>query len=290
MASDDETIPVGFKKSAEKDDLDLEVMNMGIDGASPIHYLLLLRDAIPLFRPDYVIVGIFQNDFPTPPYNPEGLRNPLVPQFNSYFVPRVIPVFQRLLKGQTMIFRWIRPPFRFFRPVPDKINPWTRGDADLSKFVKPKIAKPMREGRFNPYIPDLINRTHRGLNGPIYPEAFLEAMKRCAERHGTRMFLVYIPGRLQVSDYYIPFAYTYAKDLGIKSLKSPLFRLHTQILAKTAESLSLPFLNLLPVVEEKEQQGIRCYWDYDPHMRGENYLFLGKTIYYWWKEKTQKSN
>jgi hypothetical protein len=283
MAKDDETIPVGFAKHAEKDGLKIEVMNFGISATKLHHHFRLMRDVIPLFQPDHVIVVFYENDFPPLAYDPRWLENPLVPQYHSFLVPRVFQVIGQVIKGEPAALAWTRKPFQFFAPVPNPANPWTKREARNAAVVEPRIAKAMREGRFNPFVVNELNGAAGRLKRPIRVKPHLEALKRFAARHNTRLFLVYIPGRLQVSDYYVQFSKRFSKDTGITSLRHPRYRIHALTLARTAKSLSVPFLDLTPVIEEKEQQGIHCYWDYDPHMCGRGYLFTGKVIYSWWK-------
>jgi hypothetical protein len=40
---------------------------------------------------------------------------------------------------------------------------------------------------------------------------------------------------------------------------------------------------LTPLLREEEARGNRLYWDYDDHMRGGGCLFVGQTLFEWWK-------
>jgi hypothetical protein len=55
------TLVDGFRGAGP--DLKLEVMNFGIQGIGVGHYLTLLGDAVPLFRPDQVVLVLMANDF-----------------------------------------------------------------------------------------------------------------------------------------------------------------------------------------------------------------------------------
>lgn len=288
MAEDDETIPVGFEKSAKRDGLKIEVMNFGISATKLHHHFQLMRDVLPLFKPDHVIVAFYENDFPPLPFDPQWLENPLVPCRHSMLLPRAIQVIKKVIKGEPTALAWTRPPFQFFAPVPNPANPWTERKDRNTTVVEPRIAKAMKEGRFNPFVLNELNGAAGRLKHPIRVRPHLKALKRFAAQHNTRLFLVYIPGRLQVSDYYIQFSKRFSKDKGIMSLRHPRYRIHALNLAQTAKSLSMPFLDLTPLIEAREQQGIHCYWDYDPHMRGDGYLFTGKAIYSWWKAEKEK--
>lgn len=288
MAKDDETIPAGFAREAAKDGAAFEVMNLGVSATKLPDYFQLMRDAIPLFRPDDVVVVVYENDFPPPPYDPQWLANPLVPSYYSSLMPRIIQVIGQVIKGESMALAWTRPPFQFFAPVPSPANPWTDKENRLSDIVEPRIAKAMKDGRFNPYAVDEINDSAGRLGKPIDVRPHLAALQHFAARHNTRLYLVYMPGRHQVSNYYAQFSKQFSRDRRGASPRDGLYRDHSLSMAKTANSLSLPFLDLTPLIEAKERQGIHCYWDYDPHMRGEGYLFVGKTIYSWWKLQREK--
>jgi len=288
MAKDDETIPAGFAREAEKDGAAPEVMNLGVSATKLQHYFQLMRDAIPLFQPDDVVLVLYENDFPPPPYDPQWLENPLVPRYYSFLMPRIVQVIGWVIKGEFVALAWTRPPFRFFAPVPSPANPWTNRESQFRNIVEPRIATAMKEGRFNPFVVNEINGSAGRLNKPIDVRPHLAALQHYTARHHTRLYLVYIPGRLQVSDYYVQFSQRFSRDRGITSLRQRRYRAHALSLAKTAHSLSLPFLDLTPLIAARERQGIHCFWDYDPHMRGQGYLFSGKTIYTWWKVQREK--
>jgi hypothetical protein len=283
MAGDNETIPVGFATSAEKEGVPLEVMNLGISATKFHHYFKLIRDALPLFQPDDVILIFSWNDFPPADYDPAWLKNPLIPHFHSSLPPRFFQVLAQVIRGEPVVTAWKSKPFQFFAPVPNPVNPWTTREARYSAFVEPGIARAMKNGRFNPFLVNEIGGTRGLLLTPIHVEQHLAALKQYAARYNASIFFVYVPSRLQVSDYYLQFAKRFSREDGKKSLRDARFRGHALTLGETARSLSLPFLDLTPTLEAREERGTHCYWEYDPHLRGDGYLFSGQIIYSWWK-------
>jgi len=51
-------------------------------------------------------------------------------------------------------------------------------------------------------------------------------------------------------------------------------------LAQTCRQLAIPFLDLTPLLRKAEAGG-HLYWNYDEHMRGSTYLWVGATIFQW---------
>jgi hypothetical protein len=235
-----------------------------------------------------VIVVLYENDFPSLPYDPRWLANPLTPRFNPVLLPRVVPVVEAILRGESAALAWTRKPFHFFAPVPDPANPWTEKEGQLTPMVEPHIAAAMKAGLFNPFVVNEINGAAGRLDKPIDIEPHLTALRNFTGRYNARLVLVYMPGRLQVSDYYVSFLRRFSRDGGVTSLRGQRYRVHALSLARTAKALTLPFLDLTTPIEAREQHGIHCYWDYDPHMRGSGYLFAAKTIYSWWRTQKEK--
>ena len=288
MASDKETITAGFQRRATRRGEALEALNFGIGGAGLAAYAQLLRDIVPLFHPDAVMLVLYANDLPCPAYHPRWLNNPLNPNYRNPWIPRFVEVLVRVARREAVPRAWIRPPFQYSSAVPDPANPWTKRAEEFEVFVDPDIAKAMKAGRFNPFITDQPNSYAKQLKKPIEVRESLSRLRDYAQSKGTALWVAYIPVRYQVSDVYLQYASRFSRQLVTTSLMGPEYRLHSESLAEQCKAVGLPFLDLTPILQERERKGIRCYWDYDDHMRGQCYLFLGETLYDWWKASSQE--
>ena len=103
---DDGTIPVRFAACAEAAREQLEVMSFGVGAADIPHYQALIHDAVPLFRPSSVILVIYANDLPGPPFDERWLESPLAARRSMLLLPRAVAVIGALAGGQTIARRW----------------------------------------------------------------------------------------------------------------------------------------------------------------------------------------
>lgn len=279
MANQGETIPQGFKNFAGDR---FEVMNAGMVGQGLTVYLQLVADLIPLFKPDVAVLCIYANDL--------GQNEPLVPQYflepehYSVLRPRLIEVIDQLNDSNPLMVRWSNSPQAFLPPVPLLTNPWTLNEETLKDRVTKKLAAEMISGAFNPA------RT----NGLFVEEFHLKRIPKIGEtipffkyicaQHEVEPLVVYIPSRNQVTDHYLK----YEKELCLvacndsMNLTSQAYQLHQKVLAKQCLDFNINFLDLTSDIAVKEAANTRLYWNYDEHMRGNGYLFLGETIWQKW--------
>ncbi|MGC8908675.1 MAG: SGNH/GDSL hydrolase family protein [Desulfomonilaceae bacterium] len=145
MSSDDATIPAGFAAESEKHGYNFEVMNMGIGGAGPLEYVKLIRDAVPIFHPDHLIVVFYANDFPAPPISPRLIEERLSPCYRNAWIPRLALVSGRLLNGLPVPLRWRHGRFKFIPSIPDPANPLSNR-LDSMNGVRPEILRAMERG------------------------------------------------------------------------------------------------------------------------------------------------
>ncbi len=283
MAKDDETIPGVFERIARESGPGLEAMNFGVSGVGVPSYFKLMSDAIALFRPDHLILVLYANDFPSDPFS---LREPVEPLFSSGWLPRSYYVIKNMLADKTVPRSWTADPFPFIAPVPDPSNPWSKAkNAEYYEgFIDKKIAAAMKKGRFNPYSAHEYYYFNENLRKPIEITAQLKSLKVFAERFSTKLHVVYLPSRSQVSDAYL----RYQKDFNINkeptSLMGNEFQRHALSLRMSTRWLQIPFLDLTPLFREKEAKGERLFWNYDEHMKSAGYEFTARSIYGWWQK------
>jgi hypothetical protein len=279
MATDKATISRGYGRAALERQQAVEPMNFGIGGTGIDNYLALVRDAVPLFRPQRLIVVFYANDFPHTSA-PRESRSPFAPIFSSSFTPRSLLILRRTLRREVVPRRWHARPTLFVPVVPDPLNSWSQPPPEYSK-IDPTLADAMRKGEFNPFAVDLLNRAEKALKQPIDPSEVLREFLQIAQGAQAELRIVYLPFSTQVSDYYVPFQEKYALEKGVQSLLGPEYQIHSQAIAKSCQELGIPFLDLTPLLRKAEADGEHLYWNFDEHMRGFTYLRVGATIERW---------
>ena len=169
-----------------------EVINLGVIAASMPHLTLLLRDAVLLLRPRVVVLVIYANDLPSPPYTPD-LDRP-GPVFPSTASPLVVAqsraeLIERMVRGEPIYRRWPHTPMPFFAPVPDSSNPWT-GSSGPPPELDPATLRAMVAGRINPWlkeqseaIPGMLAHDFSKGGSPLL---FLKRMRDLCDSQGHR--------------------------------------------------------------------------------------------------------
>jgi hypothetical protein len=280
MADGSDTIPSAFNDAATASGRVLSVMNMGIGGAGLEQYCNLIRDAVPIFQPEYVVLILYTNDVPTTVDASSWFEDRATPQRNSRWMPRGLHTAIRLINREGIPLAWHRPPFPFFSPVPAESNPWS--SAEVPASVYPDIADSMRRGTFNPHVFNELVWSEGFLRNSMDILPHLKAIKEYVSDYGTRVSVVYMPDRHSVSDAYRGHALTFSVESETTSFVTPDLQGHGGQLAAIASQLDTPFLDFTPLLMERETRGVRCFHEYDAHLLGETYTFVGQTLYDWW--------
>lgn len=286
LADDNETIPVSFENAAINKGKEYEVLNLGIGGTDFVSYLKLLKDALPVLQPDHIILMMHGNDLPPLNYKPEMLANPIEIEYNNAYLPRAVYVISNLISGKTVAKFWTTSPFIFFAPVPAPSNPWsnTEQTKNIEKMIKPNIVKAMKEGRFNPFAYNEYSLLRERLPMELKISEHLNGIQNYAEQHNKKIYLVYIPSKNQVHDYYTPYMAEFSSDSSVTALTDEKYQLHAKTLALNCKSLGIPFFDCTEIIKKEENSGNHLYWEYDAHMKAKGYKILGKEIYDWWNK------
>jgi hypothetical protein len=257
-------------------------MNMGIGGTGLSHHLRLMAAAVPLFRPHTVLLVLYANDLPPPPFETQWLDVSWRPVFFKRWIPRPAHVLLRAWRGAPVPRRWHTAPFPFFGPVPDPTNPLTTRAPGYEGLVDPPLLEAMRRGTFNPYLADHLERSAVDLVAAADASPYLRAARDLLARHGAALRVAYLPHALQVSDYYMAFARRYAVGKPADSLTGAAYQRQAADLARACRGLDVPFLDLTPLLRREEDAGRHLFWDYDNHMRETGYTFVGQALARWW--------
>jgi hypothetical protein len=280
----EDTIPATFATLAGNT---VDVLNLGLGGSDLPAYARLLRDAVPLFEPDDVILVIFANDVLPTRVDPAWLADALEPERPSAWTPRLYSVVRRIASGQRVPRRWHEPPFEFLASVPDPRNPWTDGRTAgrLEAFVQPDVARAIRAGRFNPVLVDYLPWFGQHLKRPFDIEDYLVALRAYLEQRGTSLWVVYVPTKHQVSDRYLETHARFSPPESVTSLMGPEFQVQAALLGETCRALDIPLLDLTPALREAEAKDGPLYWNYDDHLRPAGYREVGALVYAWWSAR-----
>lgn len=282
LTDDQHTIPAVFAKEAERGSSRLEVMNLGVSGAGVEDYAAMLRDAVPVFKPDVVVIVFYENDFPNPATLPWLVQPHKTPHLTSWWTPRLVTLVQRALAGRVLARRRPGPISPVYFPVPDPGNPLSDPGlrARTERFVDPSLLSQMVGGTLSPWLLDHLLHSEQSLRVPIEAREPLRELKQFVEKQGVkRLLLAYIPPAVQVSDHYVPFAERISQLKQPNSLQGPEYRLHGPALARASTELGIPFIDLSEHLRDEEARGTRLYWDYDTHMRSGGYALVARDLW-----------
>jgi hypothetical protein len=287
MAPQDQTIPQGFKNEAGDG---FEVMNAGMVGQGLVVYLQTVADLIPLYKPDVAVLCIYANDLgPDEPVVPQYY---LEPELYDLCKPRLFEFIHQMKNNNPILPRWTRKSQPFLPAVPLKANPWTLNEEVLKPQIKENLASEMIKGAFNP------SRT----NGLFIEEHYLKSIPKLGEtvpffqyvcaQNGVKPLIIYIPSRNQVTNHYLKFE----KEMCLvacndsMNLTTEAYQLHQKILGNQCSEFNVNYIDLTAEIKAKEVAKNHLYWNYDEHMRGEGYLYLGKVLWERWSNKQPTVN
>jgi lysophospholipase L1-like esterase len=285
LAKEDESISSNFKNEASKNDRNLNVINLGIGGTDFTNYCKLLSDAVPALLPDHVFIILHANDLPPQPYVQDVFDRHSVPEYSHCWVPRIYYVVSNFINGKTVPKRWESKPFTFFAPVPAPSNPWsnTETEARYNKFISAKVSQAMKKGRFNPFSVDEYTQFKDHLPLSFKITEHLNGIQNYMAKYGKKFYIVYIPSRNQVSDYYLQFQKEFSSESSLVPLTGPEYQIHAKIMKESCNSLGIPFYDCTEIIKIEENSGNHLYWNYDEHMHAKGYSLIGKHLYSWWK-------
>ncbi len=278
------SLPQMFERIARDSGTTLGSMNLGVAANQGEKHFELIRDAVPIFEPTHLILVFFANDFPLPNFEPDWLSPSLTPQLRNPYVPHLLQILIAILEHRTIPRAWHSRPFPFLRPVPHLSNLMSNPEkaTAMRKIVEPDLVVAMQKGRFNSHVINEHESYKTFLRHPFEVVEPLRALKAFTLRHGSSLFIAYLPSRSQISDAYLPFQAKYNHDRQPTSLMPQTYQLHATLLKQSCRSLDLPFLDLTPILRDVEARGQRLFWNYDEHLKPHGYELVAENIFHWW--------
>ncbi len=286
MATDDQTIPRGFESASIAADSQLKTVNLGIGASGFADYLAVIRDAVPIFHPDLVVLVLYANDFPVPQSLGGILESGQAVLKSNRYLPRLYGVVSSLSRGERVATRWLKPPFMYL-PNAESVRSPLHDPALLEYakgFVSPEILLSMQQGRFNPFVINEQQKYERHLRRPANFYGIIGQVKSYVEAYGGQLLVIYIPYKGQVSDAYLAFTSQFDSSPEPLSLTAPTYQVHASLLREECQRAGVPLLDMTSVLRQREAGGERVYWNYDEHMKGQSYLLIGEEIFAFWQQ------
>ena len=272
MVNQESTIPAVIERLMGEDEV--EVMNAGIIGIGMEEYAKLITDLTPVFKPDQVILVVYANDISGRPFNnPEfGLDVSVL----NWFEPRLYTLIVRLSENQALHNRQQKvKPF-----IPKQATAWIKNEPFIRSRVTEMIANFMHAGKFNVYRTNWVLIEEANLKKPFRIKAHLTYLNDYVSSFGSKLVVVYVPSRHQVSTYY----YQFERDMcrlecpPELDMTSDEYQVPRLLLKQDCSTLGIPFIDTYYQIRTMEQQGTHVYWNYDDHMRKVGYELVARTI------------
>jgi hypothetical protein len=194
-------------------------------------------------------------------------------------------VISGLARGDSVATRWPKKPFLFLPTAESGRSP-LHDEAfvkRIASFVSPEILLSMKAGMFNPFAVNEYTNYEAFLPRPTELPEIIEATKNYIEAQGSKLVVVHIPYKGQVSDHYREYTKQYDENKAPASLMSDKYQVHASLLAAECARLDVPFLDMTDFLRKREAGGERMYWDYDEHMKAASHLATGEEIHKFWR-------
>ncbi len=285
-AADSATIPAQLQRLLDHEGVPAEVINLGVTAATLNHILLLSRDAIPLLKPQDVVIVLYANDLPAQNYldmydRPGGV---FTPSAFTFWMPRVAALIVRYIHDQPICVRWVHRPIRFFPAVPDSANPWTQVPERPDRLL-PALYDAMREGTLNPWVHaqthDIpIQLAHDFQEGGS-PVRYIKRIQAICNVTGARLTLAYVPFCGVISCRYThPLIEEGMDPATAEALATDaIYQRQNQLLSELCQKLELPLADATADVKQAEEEGMPQYWEYDTHPRPAGYATIARRIF-----------
>lgn len=293
-APDSGTIGAAWQRLLDSDGIKAEVINLGVVAATLTHLTQLARDAVPLLRPSDVVLVLYANDLPAPPF-PSELAGPapsFVPRDTPWFVPRLAELMVRVARGEPVHRRWFHRPIPFFPAYTNPASPWTNGSAPPAG-LDPELFRAMRAGRINPWlyeqakaIPGLL--AHDFSRGGL-PTAYLGRIDEICREARANLLIVFVPFYGVTSPRYSPFLKKFGMDPAIaeEMAANPTYRRQNRILRDLCEGMKLRLADTTEAIVRAETAGTPQFWGYDSHPRPVGYATIAGEIHRSWKASSK---
>lgn len=274
MADKEDNIPSQYQNLVGAN---VEVMNAGMNGTGISNYIKLIKDIVPLFKPDEVKLILFANDFTQ--RKTEYFDEILTPEKTNLFTPRIIVLVQRLLNNKPIVLRGFNSTQPFLYPVPEQSNPFSNNGYSLKKDVTPEVKQAMENATLNYYIINLLHKKTVALQQYKSLSQELGIINSICLENGTKLKVYYLPGRNQISKEYLKFDMESCLRLCENqiSLTAAKFKIHAATLKSDCRQQQIECYDLTEFVKNEEVK-FNLFWNYDEHMNAKGYNLVANEI------------
>jgi hypothetical protein len=284
------TIAAHWERLLARDGTPAEMINLGVIAASLSDLTLLARDAIPLLRPSDVVLVIFANDLPAPPYptmlDEAGPRHQR--RDTPWWTPRVAELIGRVATDQPIYRRWPHVPVRVFAPVPDPANPWT-GRGAPPPGLDPALFRAMAAGTLNPWLREqageIVGMLAHEYTARELPHRYVFRVAQLCRSSGSNLVVAYIPFYGVTSPRYAPALAKFGLPPATAAALSldPIYHRQNDLLAQLCRGFDLSLADTTEALTRAEAAGIPQFWEYDSHPRPAGYATIARVIHEVWR-------
>ncbi len=274
MAEESQTIPTYFMQASSDS---VETMNMGMLGTGLSEYLQLIADAVPIFRPDMVVMIIYANDFTNQPIKIPSHN--LEEEYYPASMPRIIGLLQQYKSGNPVPSRLMNSSRTVLPDSSQSTYPFKSRIAEMYEHADSSLVSHMLRAEFNPYKLNEIMRMERALREPSNTLVALDFFRYYSEKFDFVPIVVFIPCRHQITNHYLNYEYQLSQRFSRTiSLTDSVYFTNVAVLRQNCQQLGLKFIDSSDTLAAMESGGIRAYWNYDDHMRAQGYRAIGELI------------
>jgi lysophospholipase L1-like esterase len=242
-----------------RDGLDVEIANLGSPGASPLKYAEIAEKAIPLLKPDLVVVAVLQGDDleqlkpEQPVAENSGIRSQATASIVRRIAHRLYPNLLHLVNDMERKDRPYRVTDEWKHEAQEILSRFTATEMKRYQGLHPTIRTAFESGKLNPpLIQSAIERPNYWLDtfDPDRPEVKnlidemarqLGRIKKVANEYGADVVVVSVPMGIYVNneDFKVRKQYGFVLNKNMLVSDSEDSEIRT-----AAESAGLPFLTV----------------------------------------------
>ena len=285
-APDSATIAMQLGRLMADDQHPSEIINLGVIAASLPHLTVLVRDAIGVLKPRTIVVILYANDLPAPDYVAQfDQPAPRFPRRAApWWLPRAAELLGRVVGQEPVYRRWPHTPTRFFAPVPDPSNPWSRV-TKAPDGVDPALYRAMVAATLNPWlveqskaIPGMLAHDFDRGGSPV---RFLRRIRDLCVANHTHLVVAYVPFSGVVHPRYAAVLIRLGMTAETAHALShdPVYRRQNALLATLSATLQIPLADATADLMRAESEGVPQYWDFDTHPRPAGYATIARRIH-----------
>lgn len=281
--ADGDTLPEQFAALAAKESPPVETLNLGLSGASLLDLRELVRDAVPLLKPDVAVIVICWNDLPILRDRTEPSATPRTFAAEHPWEPRLWRVISRAIDGRNVPLAWHSQLLFLFGAETEALDEAKK--SGLLEHVDPAVLEAIRAGRCNPnviaYRQMFEKASKENLRADPRLAASVEAMVATCRANDCRPLVAFLPLHFLVNPVYHE---THDRLLGQKAtevtdVENARYQKQPRFLQSECKRLGVDFVDLTPALKAAEKSGVRTSWPLDGHCTAQGQRVVAAAIF-----------